>query len=176
MSGTSGAHPQELIKRRRDEFMRRITGGVAIFPSAPAAIRNSDVEHEYRQDSDFYCLTGFEEPNAVAVLAPDHPEHRFVLFVQAREREREVWTGWRAGEEGAKRDFGADAAFTIDKLDEELPKLVEKAGRIYYRFGSDPRCDDRVVGLMRRFQRERQRNGVGPAAVIDPSELLHELR
>jgi Xaa-Pro aminopeptidase len=176
MSGTSSAHPQELIKGRRDEFMRRIVGGVAIFPSAPTAIRNSDVEHEYRQDSDLYYLTGFEEPNSVAVLAPDHPEHRFVLFVQAREREREVWTGWRAGEEGAKRDFGADAAFTIDKLDEELPKLVEKANRVYYRFGSDPRCDDRVVSLMRRFQRERQRNGVGPAAVIDPAELLHELR
>jgi len=176
MSGIPSIHSQELIKQRRDEFMRRIGGGVAIFPSAPTAVRNSDVEHEYRQDSDFYCLTGFEEPNAVAVLAPDHPEHRFVLFVQAREREREVWTGWRAGEEGATRDFGADAAFTIDKLDEQLPKLVEKADRIYYRFGSDPRCDDRVVGLMRRFQRERQRNGVGPAAVIDPAELLHELR
>jgi Xaa-Pro aminopeptidase len=176
MSVTSSAHPQEWIKRRRDEFMRRIAGGVAIFPSAPTAVRNSDVEHEYRQDSDFYCLTGFEEPNAVAVLAPDHSEHRFVLFVQAREREREVWTGWRAGEEGAKRDFGADGAFTIDKLDEELVKLVEKADRIYYRFGSDPRWDDRVVSLMRRFQRERQRNGVGPAAVVDPGELLHELR
>lgn len=156
--------------------MRRIGGGVAIFTSAPTAIRNSDVEHEYRQDSDLYYLTGFEEPSAVAVLAPDHTEHRFVLFVQPREREREVWTGWRAGEEGAKRDYGADAAFTIEKLDEELPKLIEKADRIYYRFGSDPRFDDRVVALMRHFQRERQRNGVGPAAVIDPADLLHEMR
>lgn len=156
--------------------MRRIPGGVAIFPSAPTALRNSDVEHEYRQDSDLYYLTGFEEPNSVAVLVPDHPEHRFVLFVQPREREREVWTGWRCGEEGAARDYGADAAFTIDKLDEELPKLVEKADRIYYRFGSDPRCDDRVVGLMRRFQRVRQRDGLGPSAVIDPAGLLHEMR
>ena len=176
MSITSNAHPQVVIKQRRDEFMSRIAGGVAIFPSAPTAIRNSDVEHEYRQDSDFYYLTGFEEPNAVAVLAPDHAEHRFVLFVQPRVREQEVWTGWRAGEEGAKREFAADAAFTIDKLDEELPKLVGKADRIYYRFGSGSRFDDRVVGLMQRFQRERQRNGVGPAAVIDPADLLHELR
>jgi Xaa-Pro aminopeptidase len=176
MTATSGAHPQELIRQRRDEFMRHIPGGVAIFPGAPTAIRNSDVEHEYRQDSDLYYLTGFEEPNAVAVLVPDQAEHRFVLFVQPREREREVWTGWRCGEEGAKRDYGADAAFAIDKLDEELPKLVAKADRIYYRFGSDPGCDDRVVGLMRSFQRERQRNGVGPAAIIDPSDLLHELR
>ncbi|HWN97957.1 MAG TPA: aminopeptidase P N-terminal domain-containing protein [Blastocatellia bacterium] len=176
MTGISSAHPQELIKQRRDEFMRRIAGGVAIFPSAPTAIRNNDVEHEYRQDSDLYYLTGFEEPNSLAVLVPDHPEHRFVLFVQAREREREVWTGWRVGEDGAKSHYGANAAFTIDKLDEELPKLVQKANRIYYRFGSDPRCDDRVVGLMQRFQRERQRSGLGPAAVIDPADLLHEMR
>jgi len=156
--------------------MRRITGAVAIFPAAPTAIRNSDVEHEYRQDTDFYYLTGFEEPNAVAVLAPDHPEHRFVLFVQKKDREREVWTGWRAGEEGAKRDYGADAAFTIDKLDEELPKLAAKADRIYYRFGSDPTFDERLVGLMRRFQRQRQREGAGPTSVIDHAEMLHEMR
>jgi Xaa-Pro aminopeptidase len=149
---------------------------VAIFPAAPAAIRNNDVEHEYRQDTDFYYLTGFEEPGAVAVLAPDHPEHRFVMFVQPKDREREVWTGWRAGDEGARRDYGADSAFTIDKLDEELPKLAEKADRIYYRFGSDPAFDERLIGLMRRFQRDRQRNGTGPNAVIDPAEILHEMR
>jgi Xaa-Pro aminopeptidase len=156
--------------------MERITTGVAIFPAAPLAIRNNDVEHEYRQDTDFYYLTGFEEPNAVAVLTPDHPEHRFVLFVQPRDREREVWTGWRAGEEGAKRDYGADAAFTIDKLDEELPRLLERSDRIYYRFGGDPSFDERLIGLMRRFQRERQRNGTGPNAIIDPAEILHEMR
>jgi Xaa-Pro aminopeptidase len=163
-------------KQRRDEFMRRIPGGVAVFPAAPTAIRNSDVEHEYRQDTDFYYLTGFEEPNAVAVLAPDHPEHKFVLFVQPKDREREVWTGWRAGEEGAKRDYGADAAFTIDKLDEEFPKLALKADRVFYRFGGDPAFDERLVGFMRRFQRQRQREGSGPTSVIDPAEMLHEMR
>jgi Xaa-Pro aminopeptidase len=166
----------QRTKERREQLMARIPGGAAIFPAAPTAIRNNDVEHEYRQDTDFYYLTGFEEPNAVAVLVPDHPEHRFTLFVQPKDREREVWTGWRAGEEGAKRDYGADAAFTIDKLDQELPKLLEKTERIYYRFGSDPTFDERLVGWMRRFQRERQRNGVGPTSVIDPADILHEMR
>lgn len=156
--------------------MQQIGGGVAFFPAAPTAIRNNDVEHEYRQDTDFYYLTGFEEPGAVAVLTPDHPEHRFVLFVQPKEREREVWTGWRAGEEGARRDFGADAAFTIDKLGEELPKLAEKADRIYYRFGTDPTFDERMIGLVRRFQRQRQREGTGPTSIIDPAEILHQMR
>src|SRR5215210_5605107 len=120
MMTTQTAASREQTQQRREEFMQRIKGGVAIFPAAPTAIRNSDVEHEYRQDTDFYFLTGFEEPNAVAVLAPDHADHRFTLFVRPKDREREVWTGWRAGAEGAKRDYGADAAFTIDKLDEEL--------------------------------------------------------
>jgi Xaa-Pro aminopeptidase len=167
---------KQQTKQRRDEFMRRIPGGIAVFPAAPTAIRNSDVEHQYRQDTDFYYLTGFEEPNAVAVLTPDHPEHKYVLFIQPRDREREVWTGWRAGEEGAKRDYGADAAFTIDKLDEEFPKLAVKANRVYYRFGSDPTFDERLVGFMRHFQRQRQREGTGPTSVIDPAEMLHEMR
>ncbi len=161
---------------RREEFMQRIAGGVAIFPSAPTAVRNNDVEHEYRQDTDFYYLTGFEEPDSVAVLAPENPDHRFVLFVQPKDREREVWTGWRAGEQGAIKDYGADAAFTSDKLGEKLFSLVEHADRIYYRWGSDPSFDLRMVDLLRRCQRERQRNGRGPSAVIDPAEILHEMR
>jgi Xaa-Pro aminopeptidase len=171
----SDGHSIERIKRRREAFEQRIKGGAAIFPAAPMAVRNNDVEHEYRQDTDFFYLTGFEEPNAVAVLAPDNPEQRFVLFVQPKDREREVWTGWRAGEEGAVRDFGADAAFTIDKLDEQLPRLVGKAEKLYYRFG-DPAFDERVAGWMRQFQRERQRTGMGPTCIVDPAEVLHEMR
>ena len=175
MTTTREASATLQVRQRREEFMKRIGGGVAIFPSAPSAIRNNDVEHEYRQDTDFYYLTGFEEPNAVAVLAPGNEEHRFVLFVQPKDREREVWTGWRAGEEGAKRDYGADAAFTLDKLDEELPKLVGKSEKIYYRF-NDPLFDERVVAFMRAARRERQRNGTGPTSIIDPAEMLHEMR
>ena len=176
MTTALGAPSKPDTKARREEFMGRIAGGIAIFPSAPTAIRNSDVEHPYRQDTDFFFLTGFEEPNAVTVLTPDHPEHKYVLFVQPKDREREVWTGWRAGPESAVRDYGADAAFTIDKLDEELPKLAQKADRIYYRFGGDPTFDERLIGLIRHFQRVRQREGAGPTSVIDPAEILHEMR
>ncbi|HXG66685.1 MAG TPA: aminopeptidase P N-terminal domain-containing protein [Blastocatellia bacterium] len=167
---------RERFKRRREELMQRIGGGAALFPSAPTALRNADVDHEYRQNSDLYYLTGFEEPNSVAVLVPDHPEHKFVLFVQPKDPEREVWTGRRVGAEGAVSIYGADAAHTIDKLGEELPKLIGKADSIYYRFGSDPTFDERLIGWMRQFQRQRQRNGVGPRAIIDPAEILHEMR
>lgn len=162
-------------KQRRAEFLRRIKGGVAVFAAAPLLIRNNDVEHEYRQDTDFYYLTGFEEPNAVAVFAPDHPEHKFTLFVQPKDREREVWTGWRAGTQGALRDYHADAAFTIDKFDEEFPKLAAKAERLYYRFGND-KFDHRIVEFMRRAQNERARTGYGARAILDPADSLHEMR
>ncbi|MBI3651192.1 MAG: aminopeptidase P N-terminal domain-containing protein [Acidobacteria bacterium] len=172
---TSFADTIEQAKQRREEFMQRIAGGVAVFAAAPMFIRNNDVEHEYRQDTDFYYLTGFEEPGAIAVLAPDNEEHKFVLFVQPKDREREVWTGWRAGEEGAKRDYLADTAFTLDKFNEEFPKLAAKADRLYYRF-NDAAFDERIVRFMRGFQRERQRNGTHPKAIIDPAETLHEMR
>lgn len=175
MTANSIAATIAQAKRRREEFMRRIPGGVAVFPAAPMFIRNNDVEHEYRQDTDFYYLTGFEEPGAVAVLAPDNEETKFVLFVQPKDREREVWTGWRAGEEGARRDYLADAAFTIDKFEAEFPKLAAQADSLYYRFG-DASFDERIVRFMRGFQRERQRNGTHPKAVIDPAETLHEMR
>ena len=162
-------------KRRRAEFLRAIKGGVAVFPAAPLFVRNNDVEHEYRQDTDLYYLTGFEEPNAVAVLTPDHPKQKFTLFVQPKDREREVWTGWRAGTEGAVRDYGADAAFPIDQFEAEFPKLAARADRLYYRFGNDA-FDQAVVRFMRRFQNERQRTGFGPRAVVDPADTLHEMR
>src|SRR5262245_29974076 len=114
------ARTADLFRRRREELMQMLAGAVAIFPIAPVAIRNSDVEHDYRQDSDFYYLSGFEEPNSAIVLSPDS-DRKFTLFVQPRDREREIWTGWRSGPEGAVRDYCADAAFTIDKLEQELP-------------------------------------------------------
>jgi Xaa-Pro aminopeptidase len=176
MTSGTAAPSKALIKQRRDEFMRQIAGGAGIFPATPTAVRNGDVDHEYRQNADLYYLTGFEEPNSVAVLVPNHPKTPFVMFVQPRDPERETWTGHRAGEEGAVSDFGADKAFTTDKLTEELPGLLKHADRIYYRFGIDHTFDDRIVGLMRWFHRERQRTGNGPAAVIDPADLLHLMR
>jgi len=92
---------RELFAQRRERFMDRMDGGVAIFAAAPRQIRNHDVEHEYRQDSDFYYLTGFEEPESICVLAPESKDTRFTLFVLPRDKERETWTGIRAGVEGA---------------------------------------------------------------------------
>ena len=102
-----------IFKRRRDALSHRMRPGVALFPASPMRPRNSDVDYEFRQDSDFFYLTGFEEPDALGLLCTTHPEHQFILFVPKRDKEMEIWHGRRAGCEGATQLYGADAAFEL---------------------------------------------------------------
>ncbi|MER3590227.1 MAG: Xaa-Pro aminopeptidase, partial [Mastigocladus sp. ERB_26_1] len=136
----------------------------------------NDVEYNFRQDSDFYYLTGFNEPQAVAILAPHHPEHRFVLFVQPKDREQEVWSGYRCGVEAAKEVYGADEAYPIAELDEKLPQYLEKADRIYYRLGRDRAFNDKILNHWQRLMRTYPKRGTGPIAIEDTSPILHSMR
>ena len=117
-------HNESEFKQRRERVLAAIHPGVLVIPAAPLAIRNNDVEHEYRQDSDFFYLTGFDEPESVLVLN-SQSEQKFTLFVRARDPEREVWDGARAGVEGAVSEFGADVAFTIGDLTSKLPDTIQ---------------------------------------------------
>jgi Xaa-Pro aminopeptidase len=156
--------------------MQRMGGGVAILPSAPVSIRSNDVEYRYRQDSDFYYLTGFPEPDALCLLAPEHPSERFVLFVRSRDRDKEVWTGKRFGVEGAREAFGPDAVYPIDKVEEVLPAFLEKVERVYLGRCRDERLGRRLLDLIDRSRSARARTGTGPTALIDLGEILHDLR
>src|SRR5271165_4119486 len=115
----------EIFRKRRAHLLSSIgEGAVAILPSAPVSVRSNDVEFIYRQDSDFYYMTGFAEAESVAVFAPGHPEGE---FVPARDKERETWTGRRAGVEGAMLDYGADKAYTIEEFERVIPRFLDKA-------------------------------------------------
>ena len=165
-----------IYAARRQRFLDSMGPGVAVFPAAPVAIRNNDVEHEYRQESDLFYLTGFDEPDCVLVLAPQHAQHRVVLFVRPRDPSREVWDGARAGVEGAVERFGADVAFPIAELAEKLPEYVANTRRLFYRAGRDRSFDDRVFATLNTL-RSRQRLGVSvPSELIDPGSVLHEQR
>ena len=168
-------HPTEY-RQRREQLMAKIGSGTAIFRSAPAAVVHNDVEYAYRQDSDFFYLTGFNEAEAVAVLAPHHEEHKFVLFVQPKDLEKETWHGYRAGVEGAKELYGADEAFPIAELAEKLPKYLEKADRIYYHFGRDRTFDQTVLNHWQRLMATYPKRGTGPTAVEDSNIILHPMR
>ena len=170
--------PSEIFAARRAAVLRAMAAAspsaVAILPAAPVSLRNGDVDHEYRQDSDFYYLTGFDEPESVLVL--DAPAQKVTLFVRARDRDREVWDGPRAGVEGAIERFGANEAFAVNELDEKLPELLQNHARLYYRLGARRRFDERLLDAIDRV-RARQRTGAtAPSEIVDPGTILHEMR
>jgi Xaa-Pro aminopeptidase len=162
--------------KRRNALLEKIGDAVAIFPSAPETIRSNDTRYPYRQDTDLYYLTGFEEPQSVLVLAPRHDKIKSALFVLPRDPEKETWDGRRAGVEGATSGFGVDAAFPIAELDQRLPEFLDTAPLLYYAFDRDAAFNQRIVEAIRRYRMARRRTDGGPLTVADPSIVLHDMR
>src|SRR4051812_27371995 len=177
---TAPPFPVDLLAERRDEVLRRMAEiapgpAVAVFPAMPVAVRNHDVEHPYRADSDLFWLTGFEEPEAVVVLSTG--DTRFTLFVRPRDREKEIWTGRRTGVDGAKASFAADAAYTVDALDKELPDLLAGKRTLFYRLGgSDPAFDARIGRILQTLRMRARSGAAAPLRIEDPGQIVHELR
>ena len=167
---------KELIKRRKS-LMRMIgNDGIAILPAASVKVRNRDVEHDYRQDSDFMYLTGFLEPEAVAVLVPGRDHGQYILFCRERDKEMETWNGRRAGQDGAINDFDADDAFPIGDIDEILPGILEQREKVFYTMGINPDFDHRVIGWVNQIKGKARTGAHAPHEFIALDHLLHELR
>ena len=160
---------------RRQRFAAAIGDALAIIPGAAEWPRNGDVHFEFRQASDFFFLTGFDEPDAVAVVNPAHAKERYVLFVRPRDREMEIWNGRRAGVEGAIATYGADAAYPIDQLDAKLREYAVDRAAIHYRLGNTA-FDGRITRLVAELRAARARGFTTPVRIEDPGPLLHELR
>ena len=165
-------HP---FTERRLRFMDAIGDGLAVIPGAQEIMRNADTNYDFRQTSDFFFLTGFDEPDAVAIFNPSHVKERYVLFVRPRDREMEIWNGYRAGVEGAVARYGADAAYPIDELDQKLRDYALDRPVVYYRLGT-PTFDARITRLVGEMRAARARGYTPPTRVEDPSPILHELR
>jgi Xaa-Pro aminopeptidase len=166
----------EIFAERRRRFMEAIgPDAVAVLPSAPVATRSGDVEFIYRQDNDLYYLTGFTEPEAIAVFAPGS-KTKFVMFVRPRDKERETWTGRRAGLEGAQIEYGADTAYNFNEFETVVPRLLDNVERVYYPLGPNERINGKMLEMVRSSQAMRPRLGTGPHAILDPRELIHEAR
>ena len=167
---------KEFAKRRKQLFRMVGADGIAILPSAPVRLRSRDVAYRYRQDSDFYYLTGFAEPDSVAVLAPGRDNGQYILFCRERDREKERWDGTRAGPEGAVQEFGADDAFPVDDIDDILPGILESRSRVYYTMGLYPEFDRRVTEWIKSL-RSREAAGVHtPHEFVALDHLLHDMR
>jgi Xaa-Pro aminopeptidase len=167
---------QSELTERREAFIREMGPGVAVLPAAPVAIRNNDVEHDYRQDSDFFYLTGFDEPDSVLLLTTEHPEHRAVVFLRERNKERETWDGPRLGVDAAPETLGVDAAFPIGELSERLPDYLADVRRLHYRLGVHHDFDGVIFDALEQV-RSRARTGVvAPSEIVDLTRDLHEMR
>ncbi len=168
--------PEEFARRRK-QLMRMVgDGGIAILPSAPVARRSRDVEYRYRQDSDFYYLTGFAEPDSVAVLAPGRDNGEYLLFVRERDKEKELWDGKRSGPEGALKAYGADDAFPIDDIDDILPGILESCPRVYYQMGVYPEFDGRIRDWVNSLRGKASRGIHTPHEYVALDHLLHDMR
>ena len=169
---TSEAFPAETFARRRSRLLQRLrAGSAAVFAAGHDSLRNGDVEHPFRQPSSFYYLTGFDEPDAVAVLRPGHNEP-FVLFVRPYDPAMAVWVGARLGVDGAVEELGADAAYPIEELERRLPQLLAGAGTVYYSLGSDERLE-RLVSRIAAQRRAAAQGGARPLeAIMDPAPLV----
>jgi len=167
---------QEFISRRKHLMEMMGENAVAILPAAPMRIRNRDVEYAYRPDSDFYYLSGFPEPEAVAVLIPGREHGEYILFCRERDPKTETWTGRMAGQEGAVENYGADDSFPIEDIDDILPGMLENKQRVYYTMGTHPDFDQRLIGWVNRLRKQSRAGIHTPGEFVSLDHLLHDMR
>jgi len=166
-----------LYQRRRERFMAELGSAAAVIPAAPLATHHADCEWPFRQDSDFFYLTGFDEPDAVALLLPHRPEgEQFVLFVHPKDAAAEVWTGFRWGAEGAIEHFGADLAHPLDELQARLSDYLAGAEAIAFRVGRHPQVEPLVLQTWGRQLDGYARSGSAALGLVAPTPILHRLR
>ncbi len=165
-----------LLAERRGRFLRQLGGAAAVIPAAPLVTHHADVEHAFRQNSDFWYLTGFDEPGAVALFLPHRSENPFVLFVEPKDPGAEVWNGFRWGCEGAVAGFGADLAHPRSELAERLGGYLEGAEGIAFRVGRHPEVEPLVLKAWARQLDRAPRSGHAALGLVAPCPLLHELR
>jgi Xaa-Pro aminopeptidase len=165
------------FKQRRQRLMDIMeAGSLAILPAAPPQIRSRDIEHPYRQDSNFYYLTGFPEPHAILVIIPQREQGQYILFCRERDQNQETWHGHRTGLEGACEIYGADDAFPISDADDIVPGLMESCHCLYYPIGQTQEFDEQMTEWLNQL-RSRERDGVEvPSEVISLDYIVHNMR
>ena len=163
------------MKLRRKELMAQMEpNSIALLASAPPRMRNNDAEYQYRQNSDFYYLTGFVEEHAFLALIPGRKQGECVLFCQEKDRQKELWTGILMGPDAACEELGIDDAFPIADIDDILPGLIEGRDRVYYSMGKDDQFDDQVMDWVKVIRSKAKMGAHPPGEFLVLDHLLHE--
>ncbi len=166
----------EFAKRRKQLMQKVGPTGIVILMAAPLAKRSNDTDYPYRQQSDFYYLTGFEEPEAVALFIPKRKAGEFILFNRVRNPDEEIWTGARAGQIGARKLYGADEAYPIEQLAEKLAGFLMGREQIHHTLGSNASFDQLLLNTMNKI-RDKIRSGIqSPVGFVDLTHTVHEMR
>jgi Xaa-Pro aminopeptidase len=167
---------KEFAKRRQHLMDIMGPDTVAVLPNAPVANRNRDVDYPYRSDSNFHYLTGFDEPESVLVLIPGREHGEYILFCRERDLDKEIWDGYRAGQDGAINNFGADDSYPISDLDDILPGLLEDKEKVYYTMGNQPSFDQHMVSWLNHLRQASRSGKHSPTEIIELEHCLNELR
>ncbi len=168
---------QSEFKKRRKQFMQRIgKGNIALIGSASVHTRNRDVDYPFRQDSDFYYLTGFNEPDALAVFIPGREQGEYILFCREFDEKKALWEGAHSGLEGATKHYAADDSFPIDDVDDILSGMLENKVKVFYPMGRDIRSHRDLIGLITRIRMQSRLGVVAPAELASIEPILHEMR
>jgi Xaa-Pro aminopeptidase len=167
------SYMRQQLKRFIDQME---DNSIAIIPAAREKTRSYDTEYKFRQDSDFWYLTGFPEPDAVAVIDPQNKKSPFTLYVRPRDPLMETWFGRRQGVEGAVKNFGASTAYSVEKFDKDLPRLLDGKDRLYYRFSVDQQLDQQVLAYLSGQRVRRLKTAYPPHTIIDPTVITGEMR
>ncbi len=167
---------KEFAKRRQQLMEIMGPNSIAILPNAVVSSRNRDVDYPYRSDSNFHYLSGFDEPNSVIVIVPGRPHGEYLLFCRERKLEKEIWHGYREGQEGAIKNFDADDSYPISDLDDILPGLLEDREKVFYTMGNIASFDQRIVGFLNHLREATRQGKHSPTEIIELDHCLNELR
>jgi Xaa-Pro aminopeptidase len=166
----------QFVSRRQQLIEKMPSGSIAIIPAAQMKQRNSDVEYPFRQDSNFYYLTGFNEPDAVLLLMPGRLAGESVVFCRNRDKLMEIWNGYRAGPEGVVADYAINEAHPIDEIDDVLPTLLNGISRIYYSIGQHDEFDRQIRQWLNSIRSKVRQGAVAPSELVTLDLLLNEMR
>ncbi|MCQ8183513.1 Xaa-Pro aminopeptidase [Methylomonas sp. SURF-1] len=168
---------QSEFKKRRAALMKQIgKGNIAIIASAPHRTRNRDVHYPFRQDSDFYYLTGFNEAESMAVFIPGREQGEYILFCREFDEKKALWEGAHAGLEGATKHYEADDSFPIDDLDDILPGMLENKSKVFYPMGKDSDLDHKLMEWINNIRKQSRSGITAPGELVSLEHILHEMR
>ena len=167
---------QKLYKSRREKLMSTMGKGVAILKGAPEQIRTNDTEYPYRQDSDFFYLTGYSEPGAACFIDPNNSKSPYTLFVLPQDPKKEVWTGWRLSFQETKDQFGADQVLDIAEYESAIPKAMKTASKVFTNLNHEKQHRHDMLDRLHQVRSEVQRNGGGPEGLESVGAITHGMR